>query len=76
MIAPVPAKVREKGSAARMKREMTIEEVDTDMLRAWADAGIITTSRYQEEMDRRKSALAGRVIILADARRVKSERGV
>lgn len=35
-------------------KTITLSEVATDMLRAWADAGIISVAAYVEEMARRQ----------------------
>lgn len=41
-----------------------LPDVDIDTLRAWADAGVISTARYVEEVERRRreQALAAQAV--------------
>jgi len=36
-----------------MQKSIQMSDVDEFMLRAWAEAGVISTARYVEEMQRR-----------------------
>ncbi|MER8762849.1 hypothetical protein [Mesorhizobium sp. M0968] len=40
----------------------SIEDVSDGMLRAWADCGVISSARYVEEVERRRSAYPRMVI--------------
>ncbi|TGP28242.1 hypothetical protein EN875_032310 [Mesorhizobium sp. M2D.F.Ca.ET.232.01.1.1] len=42
----------------------TIETAPEGMLRAWADAGVISSARYVEEMERRRRAYETRTLTL------------
>ncbi|MER8387266.1 hypothetical protein NKH14_17415 [Mesorhizobium sp. M1380] len=40
----------------------SIEEVSDGMLRAWADCGVMSSARYVEEMERRRSAYPRKIV--------------